>query len=230
VPAPKYRARPLIVDVNPKSPISEAYRVLRTNIEFSSIDQEIRVLMVTSTQPGEGKTTTSANLAVAYAQAGKRVLVVDCDLRKPTLHLLFNVSNRTGFTNTIVQQLPVADAVKETSIENLSVLTSGPIPPNPSEMLGSERMNELLTELKANYDIIVIDTPPAVAVADAQVVATKVDGVVLVINSGQVKRELAMKVKASLDHVKARIIGVVLNNVDRKEEGSYYYYYYGKAK
>lgn len=221
--------RPLIVDINPKSPISEAYRTLRTNIEFSSVAQEVRVIMMASAQPGEGKSTTAANLAVAYAQAGKKVLIIDCDLRKPTMHHIFNLSNRIGFTNLMMHKFSMHETIRDTSIMNLSVITSGPIPPNPSEMLGSNRMNELLEELKQHYDILIIDTPPALAVTDAQIVSTKVDGVVLVINSGEVKQELALKVKMNMQHVGARILGVVLNNMSRDNEDSYYYYYYGKS-
>jgi capsular exopolysaccharide synthesis family protein len=222
--------RPIITDTNPKSPISEAYRTLRTNIDFSSIDEQLNVIMLTSAGPGEGKTTTASNLAVAYAQADKKVLLIDADLRKPTLHHMFVRSNRWGLTNIIAGQTTVKEVICETDINNLHLLTSGPIPPNPSEILASKKMSALLEELKLTYDMIIIDTPPALAVTDAQIVATKCDGVILVIDSGKVKREVAMKVKASLEHVKARILGAVLNNLDRKKGDSYYYYYYGNKQ
>jgi capsular exopolysaccharide synthesis family protein len=222
--------RPIITDTNPKSPISEAYRTLRTNIDFSSIDEQLNVIMLTSAGPGEGKTTTASNLAAAYAQADKKVLLIDADLRKPTLHHMFVRSNRWGLTNIIAGQTTVKEVICETDINNLHLLTSGPIPPNPSEILASKKMSALLEELKLTYDMIIIDTPPALAVTDAQIVATKCDGVILVIDSGKVKREVAMKVKASLEHVKARILGAVLNNLDRKNGDSYYYYYYGNKQ
>jgi capsular exopolysaccharide synthesis family protein len=219
--------RPVITDINPKSPISEAYRTLRTNIEFSAIDEPIRVIMITSAGPGEGKSTTASNLAVAYAQSDKKVLLIDADLRKPTLHHTFVRTNRWGLTNIITGQTKISEVISKTDINNLDLLSSGPIPPNPSEILSSKRMSVLLEELKLIYDIIIIDTPPALAVTDAQIVSTKCDGVILVIDSGKVKREVAMKVKSSLEHVKARILGAVLNNIDRKDGEAYYYYYYG---
>jgi len=213
---------------NPKSPVAEAYRSLRTNIDFSSIDEEIRVIMVTSAGPEEGKSTTLANLAVSYAQSDKKVVIIDGDMRRPTCHHTFNLSNRVGLSNIITGQNDCHDAVKETGIENLYVLPSGPVPPNPSELLGSKRMTDVLTQLKSMFDMIIIDTPPVLAVTDAQIISSKCDGVVLVINSGKVKREMAMKAKANLDHVRARILGVVLNNVKRKKEEMYYYYYGNK--
>lgn len=219
--------RPIITHVNPKSPISEAYRTLRTNIQFSAIDEDLRVLMLTSAGPGEGKSTTALNLAVTYAQAGKKVVLVDADLRKPTVHHSFMKTNRWGLTNILTNQLSLNESILETDIENLYIISSGPIPPNPSEILASKRMTTFLEELKNVFEMIIIDTPPALAVTDAQIVSTKCDGVVLVIDSGKVKREAAMKAKAQLEHVKARILGVVLNNKNRDDAEAYYYYYYG---
>jgi len=183
--------------------------------------------MFTSSNPGEGKSTTASNLAVVYAQADKKVLLVDADLRKPTVHHFFTVSNRGGLTSVLTGQQSLAAAVKDTSIDNLQILTSGPIPPNPSELLSSKKMANLLVELREKYDIIIVDTPPVLAVADAQIVSTLCDGTVLVLNAGRVKRELAAKAKANLEHAKARILGVVLNNLERKTADAYYYYYYG---
>ncbi len=186
------------------------------------------MISVTSAGPMEGKSTTAANLAVAYAQANKQVLLMDADLRKPTLHHTFEKSNRIGLSNLLANQYGIHEVVKDTHIENLSVITSGPIPPNPAEMLASKRMVSLLVELKDRFDMIIIDTPPALAVTDAQVIASICDGVLLVIDCGKVKRDLALKVKANLEHVKARILGVVLNNKSRKDAG--YYYYYGSKE
>jgi capsular exopolysaccharide synthesis family protein len=222
--------RKIITHENPKSPISEAYRALRTNIQFSAIDEDLKVIMVTSAGPGEGKSTTINNLAVAYAQSDKRVLLIDADLRKPTVDSAFNVSNRLGLTSLLTNQVQLNEVVRDSIVPNLDILTSGPIPPNPSEILASKRLVSLLDELKGSYDLILIDTPPAIAVTDAQIVATKCDGVILVVDSGKVKRDIAAKAKANLEHVKARILGVVLNNVERKNKDSYYYYYYGNKE
>lgn len=222
--------RPIITHQNPKSPISEAYRTLRTNIQFSSIDEELRVIMVTSAGPGEGKSTTLTNLAVAYAQAEKKVLLIDADLRKPTMHHTLRISNRWGLTNLLTNQLSIHEVLQETFIPNLTVISSGPIPPNPSEILASKKMVNLLDELKEQFDIILIDAPPAIAVTDSQIIATRVDGVILVVDSDKVKRDVALKAKQNLDNVRARILGVVLNNVDRKNKDAYYYYYYGESQ
>jgi capsular exopolysaccharide synthesis family protein len=218
--------RNLITDVNPRSPISEAYRILRTNVDFSMIDNELRSLMVTSAGPGEGKTTTVANLAITYAQTGKKVVVIDADMRKPTMHHCFSISNRVGLSNILTGQVKLEEGLKESHINGLFVIPSGTIPPNPSEILGSKRMEALLDELKEKYDLIIFDTPPALVVADAQITASLCDGVILVIDSGKVKREHALKMKANFDLLNAKVLGVVLNNKDRHDAESYYYYYY----
>jgi len=182
--------------------------------------------MVTSASPGEGKSTTAANLAVTYAQSDKQVLIIDSDLRKPTMHHTFAVSNRVGLTNILTGQNSSKEVITESSIPNLFLLTSGPIPPNPSEMLASKRMKDLMIELLHHFDYIIIDTPPALAVTDAQLVSTLSDGVLLVIDTESVKSGPAIKAKANLEHVQAKILGVVLNNMDRDHK-EYYYYYYG---
>lgn len=220
-----HNERRLITVEEPRSPISEAYRVLRTNIQFSAIDQEIQVLTVTSTQPNEGKTTTVANLAVAYAQDGKRVLLIDADLRKPTLHRIFRCTNRKGLTNVLAHLGSMEDELTKTFVDNLYLLSAGPKPPNPAEMLSTKRMSMLLKQLRQQFDIVLIDTPPALALTDAQVVAAQSDGVLLVVNAGKTKRELVRKCKANLQYVKANLLGVVLNNQTKKEMNSYYYYY-----
>jgi len=216
----------LITDLNPRSPISETYRSLRSNIEFSSIDREIRTLMLTSAGPAEGKSTTTANLAVTYAQAGKRVLVIDADLRKPTLHHTFGLTNRWGLTSVMVGQAPLEQAIQDINVENLWCLTAGPLPPNPSEMLASNKMTALIENLKKEFDIILFDTPPVIAVTDAQIVASKCDGVVLVIDYGNVKKEIALKAKQLLELAHANLLGVVINNKKHTKHKEYYYYYY----
>jgi capsular exopolysaccharide synthesis family protein len=178
----------------------------------------------------EGKSTTINNLAVVYAQTNKKVLLIDADLRKPTAHHSFNISNRCGLTDMITNQCSMEMAIKETDVPNLSVMTSGSIPPNPSEILASQRMSMLLEELKEKFDFILIDTPPVLAVSDAQIIATKSDVVILVIDSGKVKRELVIKAKSSLEFVQAHILGVVLNKISPKESAKYYLYYGEEAK
>lgn len=221
--------RKLIADIHPKSHISEAYRSLRTNIQFSNIDQKIQTIMLTSAGPGEGKSTTASNLAVTYAQSEKKTLLIDCDLRKPTAHRTFMLSNNWGVSNVLTQQCELDDVLQETYIAGLDVICSGPVPPNPAEMLGSKRMQELIDEMRNRYDMIIIDTPPSLAVTDSQLIATKCDGVVLVLDAGKVKRDAAAKMKHNLERVNARLLGVVLNNVKRKQGEDYYYYYYGEA-
>ncbi|MGO4549187.1 CpsD/CapB family tyrosine-protein kinase [Paenibacillus sp. 2TAB23] len=220
----------LITELNPKSPISEGYRMLRTNIEFSTISQKLQVIMVTSSKPSEGKSTTCANMAVAYAQANKKVLLIDADLRKPSQHHIFGKSNRTGLTTALFNQLALEDIIQFTNTDNLSIIQAGPTPPNPSELLSSEQMAALLKTAREKFDVVIIDTPPIMSVTDAQIVATQSDGVVLVIDSGKVKKEVALKAKASIEHVKARLIGVVLNKINRNHSDIYSYYYGEKTE
>ena len=211
---------------DPKSPIAEAYRTLRTNIQFSKTDGELKSIMFTSSGPGEGKSTTIANIAVALAQSGKNVILMDCDLRKPVIHKIFGKKNR-GITNILVEEVPADNFLQDTEIENLRILTSGPIPPNPSELLGSRKMQELLDYLKTQADYLIIDAPPVIAVTDACVLASRVDGITLVINSGTIRPEMAQKAKDLLIKAKGHVLGVILNRVEIEEEDSYYYYYYG---
>lgn len=218
--------RKLIVQEDPKSPIAEAYRTLRTNLQFAKVDGELRTIMFTSSGPAEGKSTTIANVAVALAQSGRRIILVDCDLRKPVQHRIFGKRNR-GVTNILVDDSSVETFLQGTEIDNLRVLTSGPIPPNPSELLGSSKMAELLVELKGLADMVLIDAPPTIAVTDAAVMAAKVDGIVLVIDSTSVRPEMAQKAKELLIKANGHILGAILNRVEVEEEHAYYYYYYG---
>lgn len=182
--------------------------------------------MVTSATPQEGKSTVSANLAVVMAQSGKKTLFVDADLRKPTVHYTFSLQNREGLTNLLVANSEMNQLVQKSDVENLFVLTSGPIPPNPAELLGSKIMGRFVKECMTQYDIVIFDTPPVIPVADAQILASQVDGVLLVVNSGKTKQDLAYKAKNLLDKVNANILGTVLNN--RKVSDTNYYYYYGR--
>jgi protein-tyrosine kinase len=216
----------LVAFTNPGSPLSEAYRTLRTNIQFSGIDHRIQTLMAASAQSGDGKSTSISNLAITYAQEGKKVLLIDADLRKPSLHHMFMLSNRVGLTNLLINVQPWKTAISVTHIPNLSVITAGAIPPNPSEILSSQRMKTLLLELREHFDVILFDTPPILAVTDGLIVSSMCDGVFIVINSGKTKHALARKVLQNLEHAKARVLGLVINNIKRKSSDGYYYNYY----
>ncbi|RST74194.1 polysaccharide biosynthesis tyrosine autokinase [Siminovitchia acidinfaciens] len=217
--------RKLITKLNPKSPISEQYRTIRTNIQFSSVDEEIRSIMVTSSGPGEGKSTTAANLAIVFAQQGKRVLLIDGDLRKPTVHYTFGLTNSFGLSNVLTHQMEISEVINVTNEELLSVMTSGPIPPNPAELLSSRTMANFIQEAQSQFDLIIFDTPPVLAVTDAQLLSNHCDGTVLVISSGKTEVEAALKTKESLEAAKAKLLGVILNNKKMKKNDNYYYYY-----
>jgi non-specific protein-tyrosine kinase len=206
---------------DPRSPAAEAFRTLRTNIQFSSLDKPLRTLLLTSTAPDEGKSTMLANLAVTMAQAEQRVVLVDCDLRRPTLHTLFDLSNEAGLTTMILAQDDAAIPLQPTSVPGLSLLASGPLPPRPADILGSRRMEAVIARLRDEADIVLFDTPPVVAVTDAAVLATKVDGVLLVFQAGKTSRDRARQARQILEKVKANIVGVVLNNA-RGEQGYTY--------
>ncbi|MGG0307047.1 CpsD/CapB family tyrosine-protein kinase [Priestia megaterium] len=216
--------RRLLAHNSPKDPVAEQYRTIRTNIQFSNVDQDIKTIVVTSSGAEEGKSTTSSNLATVYAQQGLKVLLIDADLRKPTGHYTFRLENHIGLTNVLTRQSTLAQAVQESEIPHLSVLTSGPIPPNPSELLASAQMAELLKEMKEQFDMIIFDTPPILAVADAQILANQVDGTILVVSSGKTEKDAALKSKELLSNAQGKLLGVVLNN-RKVEEGNYYYYY-----
>ncbi|MBI5302354.1 MAG: CpsD/CapB family tyrosine-protein kinase [Chloroflexi bacterium] len=219
----------LITLANPRSPISEAYRTLRTNLEFTSLDKPICSMVVTSAAPEEGKSTTLANLAVTIAQAGKRVILVDCDLRRPSLHRVFDAKNAPGFTDMMRDDALMKNPpLQETQVPALRLLASGTIPPNPSELLASRRMSDVIAALQQHADVILFDAPPIIAVTDAAVLASKVDAVLLVLSAGKTRREHARKAKQLLDKVNARLIGTVLNNV--KGEASLYQYYASEEK
>lgn len=215
---------------NPKDPIAEAYRTLRTNIQFSSFDKKIQSIMLTSSGPGEGKSTISANLAVVMAETGAKTILVDCDQRKPNLHKIFLTSNESGLSNVLAGKVSFEDAVKQNTVENLDLLTSGIRPPNPAELLGSKKMENFLQQLKEKYEYVILDTPPVVAVTDAQLLSRYVDGCLLVVSSSQVEKEAAVKARDLLTKVGANILGAVLNKLEIKEKGYYgyyYHYYYG---
>ena len=229
----KATAARLITHFAPKSPISEAYRTFRTNLQYTKLDKDLRALLVTSPGPGEGKSTSVSNLAITMAQMGSRVLLIDSDLRRPVLHSIFKVDRRVGLSNVLVGRATIEEAVQKTEIENLFVMPCGTLPPNPSELLASNAMTRTLEELKAMYDMVLFDNPPIIAVTDAAVLSSRLDGVILVVKSGQTDREAAFRAYTLLKNVNTRILGAVLNGVQIESlYGSYYYYYhyyyYGK--
>jgi succinoglycan biosynthesis transport protein ExoP len=244
--------RRLVVADEPRSRIAEAYRALRTNIQFSSVDAPVRTLLVTSPGPYEGKSVTVANLAVTVAQSGRPVILVDADLRRPRLHKLFRLDNEHGLSNAILAnsdeggsalgQLSAAgnpeddlldrlgpldaQCLQETGIPNLRVITSGPVPPNPADLLGSERMHALIHALAEQADYLLFDSPPALAVTDAAILSTRVDGVLLVADAGRTRRALAGRAVEELGRVDARVLGTVLNRASLRQSGYYAPYYY----
>ena len=210
----------------PKSSITESIRSIRTNILFSAAEAPLKKLLVTSAGPQEGKSTTVINLGIIFAQGGKRVLIVDSDLRRPRIHKAFNVTRDRGLTNLIMNEAKPEQVIVNTKVPNLSVIPCGPIPPNPSELLGLTRMQEIIDELGHQFDIILFDSPPIVAVTDAVVLSKKVDGVVLIIKAGRTTSEMVLKAKKQLTDVTAHILGAVLNDFNIRGEGYRYYYYY----
>ncbi|SDP06869.1 CpsD/CapB family tyrosine-protein kinase [Clostridium gasigenes] len=216
-----------IVETKPKSIAAESYRTLRTNLQYSSFDKEYKVIVVTSSEPGEGKSTTAGNLAMSLAQGEKKVILIDCDLRKPSLHKRFKISNIMGLSDVLIGREVIENAATRYK-KNITVLTSGKIPPNPSEMLGSKAMTALLNELQGIFDYIILDTPPIQAVTDSQILGAKADGVILVVKAEKTKKESVQNSINLLKKVNAHIIGTVLNGVDNKRNK--YYYYYGEKK
>ncbi len=217
----------LIANTKPKSPVSEAYRTLRTNIQFSESVDKMNSILVTSSGPGEGKTTTVTNLGIILANMGLRTLILDSDLRRPTLHRAFLQDKQPGLTNLLLGDGSLEELFQATEIDNLYILTCGTIPPNPSELLASAKMKGLLNELKSHFQMVLLDSPPVIAVTDAQVLASQVDGVLLVVKSGDAQMEAVQRAKSSISHTGGRLLGVVLNDFRPQHMyGSYYYYYY----
>jgi capsular exopolysaccharide synthesis family protein len=226
----------IISHVNPKSPIAEAYRMIRTNVQFSQADSNVKCLLITSPGPREGKTTTSVNLGTTLAQMGFKTILIDTDLRRPALHRFFDLEKKKGLTNILFEGAQQENIHQPPDIENLYVMPSGILPPNPSELLGSQRMKALLDHLKQNFDFIILDSPPIIAVTDAQILAPEVDGVLLVVRAGASQLDAVKRAKTLIATAKAKLLGVVLNDVRAEHTyGSYYYYYnyeysYGTGK
>jgi capsular exopolysaccharide synthesis family protein len=216
--------------IDQRSHVSEAYKTIRTNIAFSNIDENVKTILVTSAQPNEGKTTTVSNLAVSFAGLDKKVIVIDCDLRRPSLHKQFNISNLHGLTDALIGSRPYFQCIQKTEIEKLDILTAGQIPPNPSEILSSNNMKTLVKGLSEYYDYVFIDSPPIGSVTDAAIISSYSDGVILVCASNEVDTELAKIAKERLQNVNAKTLGVILNkfDIDTSKYYEYYYYSYGE--
>lgn len=224
--------RQLIVDEKPRSPIAEAYRAFRTNLQYSKVDGQLKSILFTSSGPGEGKSVSAANTAIALAQGGARVVIMDCDLRRPVQHLIFG-RVATGITNILAGNGTVADYVQDTNIPNLRILASGPLPPNPSELLNSNKMVSILSTLSVQVDYLIIDTPPVLPVTDTCVLASKVDGIIMVIGAGAVRPAEAQRAREALRRVNGVVLGVMVNRVKRDEmlgDYSSYCNYYGEVK
>lgn len=215
----------LITLTRPSSVIAEQFRTIRTNIQFSMVDQDLKTVVVTSAGPGAGKSTISANLAVTFASQGKKVLLVDADMRKPTVHKTFRLPNHDGLTTLLTERdVQISDIAHRVPTEGLSIITSGVIPPNPSELLASKRMDHLMNELEQIFDLVIFDMPPVVAVTDAQVMASKVDGTIFVIPKGLTNKDMVLKSKDLLEKVHANVIGAIFNRVEILGDNNYYYY------
>ena len=203
----------LITHYNPTSPISEQYRIIRTNIQFASIDKPMKNIVVTSAAPETGTTTTIANLGVVIAQQDKKVLLVDADLRSPSLHMLFRHNNKVGLTNVLTDMFSTEEAITRTPIKNLDLLTCGPLPPNPSELLSSKRMEQVIHQLGTYYDFLLFDSPPIINYSDTQILANICDGSLLVLKSGKTKKDEAAIATSNLVNCQAKLIGAVLNQM-----------------
>lgn len=207
---------------------TEQFNTIRTNIEFSSADEQFKSIMLTSSMASDGKSTVAANLAVSFARQGKKTLLVDSDLRRPTFNATFSIVDPKGLTNFLTEkEMPANAVIYKTTVDNLSVMSSGPLPPNPSELIGSRKMAGLIKALEDNYDLVIYDAPPLLSVTDAQLISTRVDGTVLVVREGKTEKGALRQAVGLLNHVNAKIIGTIFNDV-KGSSGSGYYGYYGK--
>lgn len=216
----------LITYLNPSSPIAEQYRTIRTNLQFVSVaNQNLKTFVVTSSEPGEGKTTTSSNLAIAFADSGKKVLLIDADMRKGRLHEVYGLPNTRGLSNNLISREATVKFIRKVeAIENLSILSSGPKPLNPSELLGSFNMDSILEEVKTSFDIVILDMPPVLLVTDSQLIAAKTDGTILVARENYSLKESIIKSKKSLEVVNSNLLGVIYNGkYDKHADKDYYY-------
>lgn len=215
----------LVSVMSPKSIVAEQFRIVRTNLEFALVDKDLKSLMVTSLAPAAGKSTISTNLAVAFAAQGKKVLLVDADMRKPTIHKIFKLRNNDGLSTLITStEAELAEYVEKSEIENVYTLTSGAIPPNPAELISSNRMEQLIEEMEAMFDLVIFDTPPVLAVADSQIMAREVDGVLFVLRKGKDGKDQIVNAKERMDAVEANVLGAIYNRTVPQSEEYYYEY------
>ena len=221
----------LVTLKRPRSPIAEAYRVLRTNLRFSGIENPGGVMLVTSAGPGEGKSTTAANLAVSLAQIGKKIVLVDADLRRPSVHKIFGLDNSVGLSDLFgSEHMEPEQVMQSTPVPTLRVIPSGPIPPNPAELLDSRLMTQIFTTLRQDTDMVIVDSPPVLPVADASILGSRCSGTVLVVDSGKTRTETARRALATLERANVKVAGVILNKLGTKQAAGYYYYYYDQKR
>jgi capsular exopolysaccharide synthesis family protein len=220
----------LISVTDPRAGATEQYRILRTNLQFMKVEEKIKKIVVTSTRPSEGKTTIAGNLGATLAMAGSKVVIVDCDLRKPSIQKLFNKTSSRGLTNYFTgDDKDIEKLIQNTEVEGLSIVTSGPIPPNPSELLTSLKMKEFISRISEDFDYVILDSPPSAAITDAAVLSTYCDSVIYVCASGQISRGEAKKSIDAFRNIYKGTFGVVLNKIPSGQSryGSYDYYTYG---
>jgi non-specific protein-tyrosine kinase len=210
----------------PRSPISEAFRVIRTNLSFAAIDEGLQTLVVTSSSPGEGKSTISSNLAIVMAQTGLKIIIVDSDLRRPTQHKIFKLPNNQGLTTALLDvNTPLEEQIQNTPVPGLRILTSGPIPPNPAELLNSQRMGTIRESLSELADVVIFDTPPALTVADSIILAPRVSGCLIVVDAGQTRQQALKQTLERLQNSNAHVLGIIINQLKVSRSGYYYYDY-----
>lgn len=234
----KNREDELITTSHPKSPVAESFRSIRTNLNFISPDDPLESMLITSSGSGEGKSLITSNVAVSLAQNGKKIIIIDADMRKPMQHRFYAAANLKGLSDILTGEIEFRDGLIETGIEGLELITAGSIPPNPSELLDSHKMEEVLTAAKERTDMVIIDTPPVLAVTDAVLLSTKVDGTVIVVASQRTHNDMLVKAQMKLERVNANIVGTILNRFPVQKQGNYYYRdyyrkyysYYGKEK
>lgn len=226
----KSRKDELIAKSNPKSPAAEAYRTIRTNLNFISPDKPLKSLIITSSAAAEGKSLTLVNLAVSMAQNGKKVVIIDADLRKPMQHKFFEMTNFSGLSGILTGEISLEEGMRETGVENIKIISTGIVPPNPAELLASNKMEELVDQVEENADYVLLDTPPVIAVTDATILSNIVDGVLMVVASHQTEEQILSKARETLQKAHANIVGVVLNKYPAHNDSNYYqyYYYYGQ--
>lgn len=218
----------LVANEYPTSSIAEQFRTVMTNISFTNVNKDIHSIMIASSEPSEGKSTVSANLAITYAKQGKNVILIDADLRKPTVHKSFGVSNRTGLSSILSKNSTIEDAIKYTSIPGLSVITSGPIPPNPSVLLGNGIIDQILDKYSQSNDLVIFDVPPVNSITDASIIAAKADATIMVLPQGIADKKEAKQAINQLRKVDANILGGIMNMAKSDDSNDYYYYYYSK--